>query len=539
MPVPAAHNFSQRLRAGLAGRSWTFWLSCIGLAALFLLLRWNNFNAPLIRDEGEYAYSAQILKQGIAPYDHAFIQKPPMVIYSYFLADWLMPDIFWSPRLLACGFVALATLLLGCIARLEFGEGFAWPVMWLVTPMILLPGIGQFTANTEMFMLLPLTGTFAVYCYSRKNGLHPQHWFWAGLMGATTLLYKYTALPVLGFMFLAWLVETWRTTRDARFLIRCCAALVLGGIIATVSELGFFLAHDGGATLWDCTVRFNRDYVASNNFSFLAMWQRLKALGADWWFLCLPGLGVFCQMTRRLWFWVATLACAVVSTGASSFEHYYIVLMPFGALLAAVGVNNLSMILSKRAPAAAVKIKNGILFLAVFMLFLPDAPWLSLSPEAFAAAKLSRRSVFIESLAVGRRVAELSSPQDFVWVAASEPQILCYAKRQSPTRFITVYALTIPNAKLDDYQAQAIREVQAHPPELIVWAQSWLQETPQPSPCLIFLNQTLAQDYERVGGYVLAGKDSRWVEPLPDEELPAASVVLFKRKHSTQPAPGS
>ncbi len=270
MSACLAHNFSQKFRAVFAGRSWTFWASVVGLLIFFVVLRWNNFNAPLTRDEGEYAYSAQILKAGIAPYEHAFIQKPPMVIYSYLFADLLMPGVFWSPRLLACGFVALATILLGFIARLEFGKGFALSAMWLVTPMILLPGIEQFPANTEMFMLLPLLGTLAIYCYSRKNGHCPSHWFWAGLLGATTLLYKYTALPVLGFIFLAWLVESWRATRNIKKMIHCCAALALGGMIAAAMELGFFLVHDGGATLWDCTVRFNRDYAASSNFSFIA-----------------------------------------------------------------------------------------------------------------------------------------------------------------------------------------------------------------------------------------------------------------------------
>jgi len=43
------------------------WLGVLGLAILFVLLRWNNFNAPLIRDEGEYAYAAQLLLNSKLP----------------------------------------------------------------------------------------------------------------------------------------------------------------------------------------------------------------------------------------------------------------------------------------------------------------------------------------------------------------------------------------------------------------------------------------------------------------------------------------
>ena len=115
----------QKCRALWVEQGWPFWIGIIGLVALFVLLRWNNFNVPLIRDEGDYAYSGQLLIRGLAPYEHAFVQKPPLVIYSYALSNLLLPDLFWSPRLLAYLFVALATALLGYIARLEFGKGFA------------------------------------------------------------------------------------------------------------------------------------------------------------------------------------------------------------------------------------------------------------------------------------------------------------------------------------------------------------------------------------------------------------------------------
>ncbi len=126
-------------------------------------MRWNNFNTPLTRDEGEYAYAAQLLERGIAPYQHAFIQKPPMVIYSYAFADWLMPRCYWSPRILAGVFVALATVLLGYAVRLEFGTSVAWIAMWLATVMIPAPEFDQFAANTEMFLLLPLLTIVAVF----------------------------------------------------------------------------------------------------------------------------------------------------------------------------------------------------------------------------------------------------------------------------------------------------------------------------------------------------------------------------------------
>ena len=92
-------------------------LGILAIGVLFVALRWQSCDAPLTRDEGEYAYAAQLLGSGLAPYEHSFLQKPPMVVYSYALAGMVAPKLFWAPRLLAWLFVAGATLLLGCIAR--------------------------------------------------------------------------------------------------------------------------------------------------------------------------------------------------------------------------------------------------------------------------------------------------------------------------------------------------------------------------------------------------------------------------------------
>ena len=35
-------------------------LGLVGLLVLFGALRWNSYDAPLIRDEGEYAYAARL-----------------------------------------------------------------------------------------------------------------------------------------------------------------------------------------------------------------------------------------------------------------------------------------------------------------------------------------------------------------------------------------------------------------------------------------------------------------------------------------------
>ena len=509
------------------------WLGGVGIALMFVALRWNSCTAPLIRDEGEYAYAARLLTHGVAPYEHAFIQKPPLVIYSYALAQGLLPQVSWAPRLLAYGFVALATLLLGYIARLEFGRGVALASMALATPMILQPGLGQFAANTEMFLLLPLLATVAVYCHSRQRGDPPMSWLAAGFLGVTTLLYKYTALPVLAFVFAVWSVEIWRRHRDVRRLARGWLWGLLGGLAAATVFLGFFWLHDGGAALWECTVRFNRFYARSGNFGLAALAAQFGKFFPAWWILFALPWAAWFRPNARPWFWFGLLAAALAATNASFYGHYYIVVMPFWALLSAAGLGVLAEAGARWLKRPAPILRRLLTGLAVILLLLPDARWIAASPTQFAETKLGPGGTFLGSAAVARRIAAASAPDDPVFIAGSEPQILCYADRGSPTRFITLYALMIPTPLARDYQREAMRDLQAHPPAWVVFAStdgSWLREPASPPDFLDFLGPWLERNYELVGGYVAAGPSGRWVEPLTSGDLAASSLLLYRSR---------
>ncbi len=98
-----------------------FLFSMAGLFLFTLLLHWTTFNLPFIRDEGEYAYTAWRMGQGDLPYQQIFLQKPPMIIYTYALAQIIDPVACWPPRVLAALAVFLAAVLIGLAAKKEFG----------------------------------------------------------------------------------------------------------------------------------------------------------------------------------------------------------------------------------------------------------------------------------------------------------------------------------------------------------------------------------------------------------------------------------
>ena len=459
-----------------------------------------------------------------------------MVVYSYVLSHSLAPYIFWSPRLLAAVLVAMATLLIGFIARLEFGAKVAFPAMFLVTVMLLLPEVEQFAPNTEMFMLLPLIATLAVYIYSRNCGHKQWSFFAAGFLGTTAFFYKYTALSILAFIFVNWLIEVWRL-KTPGLLWRWGAGLFLGASTAAIMVLGYFIIKAGANSFWECTILFNRYYAGSNNFGLAPLWSHLKVFWSSWWILYLVPCAVFLKPPPRLWFWIGIFVAAWMATGNSLYGHYYVLVMPFWAILCAVGIRALALRINEGSPQPSKWI-NGLITLGVMLLVLrPDVPWLTCSPARFVEVKYAGYP-FPEARIAAKRTGELSSENDFVYVAGSEPELLYYAKRFSPTRFVTTYALMIPTPRTQNYQLEAIQDLLTRPPALIVYvtsSASWMRQKSTPTDFFLFLDKFIQGNYERVGGFVLEGTKGHWAEPLTEQELTHASLILFRRTKVAPP----
>jgi len=506
-------------------------LGLVGLLVLFAALRWNSYDAPLIRDEGEYAYAARLLLHRHVPYEQCFVQKPPMIIYSYALAELLAPRFFWFPRVLAGLCVAVSTGLLGYIAHKEFGPGVAIPAMWLVTPMVLLPGLEQFTANTEMFMLLPMMGVVALYVYARRsNNGGGWIWFAAGSLSAIALCYKYTVFPLLAGLFAFWSWEEFQTRRNLASLGKHWLFALSGLVLGLAATLGFFLIHDGGKSLWEWTVAFNRFYLASGAFGLASFLNRVHLFWNAWWILFLLPISLIIWRERRVWFWIGLFLVAGLTTAASVYGHYYITIMPFWALLGAVALRRLVRLIPFSATGQARTIPL-VVCLVVVLLCLTDIPWLTRTKKDFVAGKL--RAPFLESEAVAKRVGELTTPEDYIFVAGSEPQILYYSQRFSATRFVTVYPLMIPSPMAQRYQLDAIHDLQEHPPTIIVLVQlsaSWLRRVNSPSDFLNYLGRILQVEYELLGGYVIEEQSGQWTEPLSSSDSDHASLLLFKRR---------
>src|ERR1035437_254328 len=89
-----------------ASQYWTYGL-LLAVILLFALIRFHLRQCPLERDEGEYAYTGQLMLQGIPPYQLAYSMKFPGAATMYAL---VMAVFGQTPAGIHLGVMCLTTL---------------------------------------------------------------------------------------------------------------------------------------------------------------------------------------------------------------------------------------------------------------------------------------------------------------------------------------------------------------------------------------------------------------------------------------------
>lgn len=519
------------LRDQLEGPSFFWTCACVALLGiLFIGVRWNTFTAPFERDEGEYAYSAWLMRHDGVPYRDAFMQKPPMIVYTYLAGQLIGGDSVWVPRVLAALFLGGATAGLAAFARLEIGKGAGLVAAWIATPMFTLPALVPFAANTEAFMLLPLMMTLLLYARhrGRAGGIE---WFAAGCSAVVSLMYKPIDVYLLFFVASVWVAETWIESRDPMRVARLAACGFAGGTVVAIGVLAWFLAKDGGRSFWEAVVRFNVYYSRSGAGTFAALAAQMKILWPSWWIvLILPGW-LLIRRWPRWWFHLGLAAASLLGIYQSWHGHYYLLWVPFLAVAATAAIQSIGGECEKRwGPVVARAWVLGFSGVVVLVCLMPARGLVTLAPDELTVRLYGSGNPFVESREVAARVASLTRGDAYVYVAGSEPQILYYARRRSATRFVIAYPLMIDTPFAAVYQNEAVEDLTRHPPAVVVVARSpfsWLRQSTSPEIFFRYLTNLLDREYRLVGGWL--PERSGWQEPLTGELVNRCSLLVFQR----------
>ena len=252
-------------RQGPHGVCWpelsTRWVVIGGLVAVALRLPYTG--SPLRSDEGGFLLVASQWQPGSSLYGNYWVDRPPLLIAFYAIADRLGGST--ALRLMGCGLVFSLTLLAHRLGRSVTRAPSLWPAV-LALALLAMPWAGAFEVNGELIAVpLVIVGLIAAMRAVDEPARYRRWRMWAtaGAWGTAALMVKQNFLDVLLFSAVLVVVSTSTSDGPPGRLRRATAELAALGIGATAAGsaivLGAWTRGTTPAGLWDAIVVFRLD----------------------------------------------------------------------------------------------------------------------------------------------------------------------------------------------------------------------------------------------------------------------------------------
>ena len=453
------------IRLAATGRwSWVLPVLLAGFAAI--LMRLPGLGLPLERDEGAYGLIASLWLKGALPYRDIFDHKPPLIYLLY------MPAVAGTPGPVpvrawqTCLFL-LQLPLLHLIGRRVYGHtaaGLATVLYAVAGSAFHLQGL---IFNTEQALMLPALGAlWALVCGVDDDRVR---WplFYGFCLGLISLI-KPTPVPLLLLLVPAFHASSTRT-RLRDFLA------VTGAMFAPwLPVLGYWGSAGALGDLRFALLDYNRIYAAES----AARWTTTGLVDMLAPFapllVCAPGGivagkaegGTRSRMIVLLWT-LALLAAGLL--GLRPYIHYYYPALPGLALLAAPTVVFLArQALQTKGSRRLVAASGPALLLGLLLVpFVLGNLWLvGRTPEEQATALYGPggQHYFSPAQDVAAYITTATTPDESIYVWASEPELYLFSTRRPASRFIYDYPLQL----LPDARVELQRDLLRNPPALIV-----------------------------------------------------------------------
>jgi len=459
--------------------------ACYGtLLTCMILFGWIRFKEramPLERDEGEYAYMGQLMLQGIPPYKIAANMKLPGTYAAYSAIMAVFGESASGIHLGMIVVTSLSGVLIFLLGRYLWTplagtiSGCAY-LLLAIRPAVL----GIVAHATHFIMLAALAGTLLLlYAIDRKKS---SFFFTSGLFFGIAFLMKQPGIFFAIFGACYWL---WSERKDA-FSLRSLA--VRGGVFAAGVVLPYVLTcllllHAGVfSNFWFWTWTYAREY--SSMVTWSQTWNDRLKPGLPWvfrpfafWELAVLGLAapLWSRYARVRGGFVAgflVTSCLAVIPGLYFRSHYFILMLPAGALCIGIALECAQRELRERWNVRLAIVP--VLYFAIIYVLAVRGLWrdsFHLDPNAlndkiYAAG-------FVQAVSVADFIKSRSAPQDEIGILGSEPEICFYAHRRCATSFLYVYPLMERQRFAAAMQDQMKRELQAEHPRFLVVVDNW------------------------------------------------------------------
>ena len=276
--------------------------------------------------------------------------------------------------------------------------------------------------------------------------------------------------------------------------------------------------------------------------AFTPIWDEFKWI----WILAIAGalivlLTKFSLKQKIFALAFALFAFLATTPGFFFSQHYFIVLLPAVALLAAITLDYAGQFITKqfKIKALGMVVSLVILFL-IFTSITASRARFYLTDDPVSLCKvIYGTNPFEESVEIAKYIKAHSTEKDQIAVLGSEPQIPFYAGRRSATGHIYTYGLMEIHEYNLKLQEEMISEIEKNKPLFMVYCHipcSWVRKPDSPTKILDWYDEYSRENYNIVGLVDIPEKGPSmyyWDADAQRNPINENFVWVFQRKEET------
>ena len=476
-------------------------------------VRIRLLSVPLERDEGEFAYFAQLILHGVPPYLDAYTLKLPGAALMYALFMLMFGQSAWGIHLGLLVVNALTVIMVFLLGRRLFGSGAGATAAAAYAVLSLSQGVyGVFAHATHFVVLFALAG-YLLLMRALERG-RTVTLLCSGLCFGLAILMKQHGIFFAVFALLYFLWERRKFFRGEWQRPIRDGLLFAAAIVVPFGACSLWLFMSGAfGKFWFWTFQYAREYVSSESFhtgarNFQRLFGRIVETSLYLW--ALAGIGLVLlfadrEAARGRLFAAGLLffSFLAICPGLYFRRHYFIMLLPAIALLIGVAAGSARNVLARRGMGRLSWGIPALLFLAIASYSVYQEREFFFSMDSDTASRMTYGdNPFPESVQVAQYIRAHSSPNDRIAVLGSEPQIYFYSGRLSATGHIYMYGLMENQKYAPVMQQELIREVESARPKFIVFVNvrsSWIIRPESQTLIFDWAKSYLEENYVRVG----------------------------------------
>ena len=494
-------------RRRMTRRQWAVLGALVLVLAAGVILRLRFADIPLNRDEGEYAYGAQLLLQGVPPYTRLYSMRWPG-IYAAYAAMLTAFGATHTGVHVGLAIVGAATTVgLFALGRRLFGTTAGLGAAAVHALLATNGALRGFAAYSEHFVVtFGLAGLVLTLRAVESRGR-----LVAAAAGCVLGLAVTMKQPGVFFVALAVAWTLGATWRDGRPWIGGAVALLAGAAVPMIVLLAWLVRAGvlGAFVFW--TMTYASEYVAAGTVAIAAsslrenVWPFMRASAGP---LLLAVAGVTAlwwepraRSSRAL---IATFAVAsllAIAPGSYLRPQYLLLGLPVVSLLAGLGAAALSGRFAAGGWARAA-VASTLVVVALGTAVWTQRAFIFQRDVHLLARDAYHVNPFPEAVVIGDYLRAHMAPGESVAVMGSEPQIYFYAQRAAATGYVYMYPLMEDQPYARQMQDDLIRDVERALPAYLVFVSvpySWLVRPTSPITIFTWLDESRRTRFERVG----------------------------------------